>query len=383
LSLPQQQLVEVARALREPAPILVLDEPTAALPAPDSARLLELMAGLRAAGVGLLFVTHRLEEVEACADRVTVLRDGRVAATVARGTFDRGALIGLMVGRAVSSLAARPRDTGLGPVTRQEAALAVEGLSCRALGLADVDLTVAAGEVLGLFGLVGAGRTELTTVICGLERADSGRVRVGGAAAAPDGVAAARACGVALVPEDRRRRGVIGPLSVRDNIALPNLGALSRCGLVDRRAVAAAAAAIAGELRIKAPSLAHSVEALSGGNQQKVALARVLWARRGDARPRVLILDEPTQGVDVGARAEIHAAVHALARQAGTGVLFISSDLAELLAVADRIAVMRRGTVVRAFGREHATPAAVLAAAMGVELDADGAADGRREGRRP
>jgi rhamnose transport system ATP-binding protein len=353
LSMPEKQLCEIARALGASARVLVLDEPTASLSVTEVGTLLALLRDLRAQGLAIVYVSHRLEEVFAVADRVTILRDGAVVATRAAADLDRQALIRLMVGRELSAEAP-------GPGTRT-AAVALEALrlgSSKA-GVHDVSLTLHAGEIVGLFGLVNSGRTELARVLAGLTPADAGEVRLGGAAATLDSPRRAAALGIAHVPEDRRQHGVIAPMSVAANCTLAVLPRIRRHGLLDRERELALARGYVERLRVKTASLDAEVATLSGGNQQKVALARALATG-----PKVLILDEPTQGVDVGAKAEIHAQIVALAAE-GLAVLAISSEVPELLALCDRIAVMCDGTVVDVLERPQATPERLLALALG------------------
>jgi len=358
LRMAEQQLVEIARALGAMARILVMDEPTAALSEREAGHLLGVVRDLRAAGVGILYVSHRLEEVLALADRYTVLRDGRFVATRTRGEVDKGGLIRLMVGREASLIPPKPDTLAGAPV------LELRGLGCAATGVKGVSLEVRAGEIVGIAGLVGAGRTELARAVFGLTPADSGEIRVAGRAAAIRTPEDARRQGIAYVPEDRRRFGVVGEMSVAANASLSVLRELSRFGLVDRAAEDRLAASFVSRLAIKTPSVHAKVATLSGGNQQKVALARGLATK-----PRVLILDEPTQGIDVGAKAEVHALMAELAA-AGLGILVISSDLPELLGVSDRLVVMRGGRVAGTRGRDDATPEGVLALALGHEESA-------------
>ncbi len=355
LRMAEQQLVEIARALGAKARILVMDEPTAALSEREAGHLLGVVRDLRTAGVGIVYVSHRLEEVLALADRYTVLRDGRYVATRARGEVDRDGLIRLMVGREAGLIPPRPDTRPGAPV------LELRGLGCAASGVADVSLEVRAGEIVGIAGLVGAGRTELARAVFGLTPADSGEIRVAGQAVAIRTPEDARRQGIAYVPEDRRRFGVVGEMTVAANASLSVLRELSRFGLVDRAAEERLALSFVSRLGIKTASVHAKVATLSGGNQQKVALARGLATK-----PRVLILDEPTQGIDVGAKAEVHALMAELAG-AGLGVLVISSDLPEVLGVSDRLLVMRGGRVAGALTRDEATPERVLALALGHE----------------
>jgi ABC-type sugar transport system ATPase subunit len=287
-----------------------------------------------------------------------VLRDGRHVATLARGEADRDGLVRLMVGR-------EPGEKRRRPDARPGATLvALRGVSCAASGVDRVSLELRAGEVVGMAGLVGAGRTELARCVFGLTPADSGGILVGGAPAAIRTPEDARRHGIAYVPEDRRRFGVIGEMSVAANASLGVLRELSRLGLVDLAAEDSLAASFVSRLGIKASSVRARVATLSGGNQQKVALARGLATK-----PRVLILDEPTQGIDVGAKAEVHRLVAQLAAE-GLAVLVISSDLEEVLGISDRILVMRAGRIAGELGRHDATPERVLALALGHGPDA-------------
>jgi rhamnose transport system ATP-binding protein len=353
LRMAEQQLVEIARALGANARVLLMDEPTASLTASEAERLFTLVRVLRDDGVGVIYISHRLEEVEAIADRVTVLRDGRHVATRAMVDLDRAELIRLMVGRSIDAVF--PKRA----VTIGEVVLDVEGVGCAASALDGVALQVRAGEIVGLAGLVGAGRTELARTLFGLTPADRGRIRLDGALVRVESPAQAVALGLAYVPEDRRRHGVIPEMSVAANTSLAALGAVSRHGWLDTRVERALAARFVERFAVRAASLDAAVDTLSGGNQQKVALARWLATK-----PRVLILDEPTQGVDVGAKAEIHALIVELAAQ-GLAILLISSELPEILGMCDRIAVMRLGRLVATLDRADATPERLLALAIG------------------
>ena len=353
LSLPEQQLVEIARALSVRARVLILDEPTSSLTPPEVERLFALLAGLRAAGVAVIYISHRLEELPRLADRVTVLRDGRTVGTEPMADVDAARLIRMMVGRPVEAIFPK-RDIALG-----DPVLEVEHLSSADAGIADVSLTVRRGEIVGVAGLVGAGRTELARVLFGLARRDSGRVRLAGRDVHPRTPSEAIAAGIAYLPEDRRRHGVVLDLPVAANLTLASLGLVSRHGWLDRGAERRAASRLVDALAVKTASLDTPVALLSGGNQQKVALGRWLVAP-----PALLILDEPTQGVDVGAKAEIHRLIGDLAAQ-GMGVLMISSELPEVLGMSDRILVMRRGRIVAAMDRAGADAESVMAAAFG------------------
>ncbi|MEJ7710487.1 MAG: sugar ABC transporter ATP-binding protein [Pyrinomonadaceae bacterium] len=341
LTMPQQQLVEIARALGAKARVLILDEPTASLSEEDTQKLFLVIGQLRASGaVGMIYISHRLEELPVIADRVTVLRDGSTIGTHTMSEVNRQQLIQLMVGRDLSSVFPK-RKVALGDV-----ALSLSGLGCTESGIRDVNLTVRAGEIVGLAGLVGAGRTELARIIFGLTPADSGKILLRNVPVKINNPLQAIEAGIAYVPEDRRRHGVIPDLPISANITLASLEHLTRRGgRLDLREEKKRAADYTRRLGIKAPSIFASVSTLSGGNQQKVALSRWLMTK-----PSVLILDEPTQGIDVGAKSEIHALMTDLAAE-GVAVLMISSEMSEMLNMSDRIAVMHGGTIVRVVDR--------------------------------
>jgi rhamnose transport system ATP-binding protein len=353
LRMAEQQLVEIARALGADARILLMDEPTAALTDREAERLFELIRGLRAHAVGVVYISHRLEEVASLADRVSVLRDGELVATREMAEVDRNELIRLMVGREIQAIF--PKRT----VPRGDVVLAAEGLGCRASGIHGVSFDVRAGEIVGFAGLVGAGRTELARVLFGLTPADGGVIRLRGAAVRITTPAEAVRLGLAYLPEDRRRHGIIAEMSIAANITLAALRAISRGGFLDFAAEREIAASYQQRFAIKAPSIEAAVATLSGGNQQKVALARWLATR-----PSVLVLDEPTQGVDVGAKAEIHGLIVDLAAQ-GLAILLISSELPEVLGMSDRVVVMRAGTVAGSLEGAAATQEEVMALALG------------------
>jgi rhamnose transport system ATP-binding protein len=353
LRMAEQQLVEIARALGTEARILIMDEPTASLSGREAEHLFAVIRELRGRGAGIVYVSHRLEEVFALADRVTVLRDGALVASCARADLDRARLIGLMVGRELASgFPERQGAAGL-PV------LEAMGLACRACGLREASFTLHEGEILGLAGLVGSGRTELARTLFGLSPADQGEIRVRGRIVRIPNPARAVSLGIAYVPEDRRHHAVIGELPVATNLTLAVLRLVSRFGLLDRGKERREAATMAARLGVRAASLDAPVATLSGGNQQKVALGRWLATR-----PSVLLLDEPTQGIDVGAKAEIYRLMIELAEQ-GLAILMISSELPEVLGMSDRVAVMHEGRLAGVLSRERATPEAVLALALG------------------
>lgn len=353
LSMPQQQLVEIARAIGADARVLILDEPTASLPDEDAENLFRVLRELRENGVAMIYISHRLEELAHIADRVTVLRDGRTIATHDMASVTRERLIHLMVGRELSAVFPK-RVVPLGGTV-----LTLRKLGCSASGVHDIDLTVRAGEIVGITGLIGAGRSELARTIFGLTPADSGTIMLHGRAVHIARPADAIANGIAYVPEDRRRHGVVLDMAVSENVTLAALDNLSRFGALDFRRERQLATDTTKRLGVKTPSIRTHVAALSGGNQQKVALGRWLVTK-----PTVLILDEPTQGIDVGAKAEIHELMMELASQ-GAAILMISSELPEVLGMSDRIVVMHGGTIVSEMDRAAATQERLLARALG------------------
>ncbi|HLM58384.1 MAG TPA: sugar ABC transporter ATP-binding protein [Pyrinomonadaceae bacterium] len=353
LTMPQQQLVEIARALGADAKVLILDEPTASLSEEDTQNLFNVIRELRSRGVGMVYISHRLEELPVIADRVTVLRDGRTIDTREMSEVNRQQLIQMMVGRELSAVFPK-REVSLG-----ETVLELRNLTCTESGLKNINLSVRAGEIVGLAGLVGAGRTELGRAVFGLTPADSGEIILKGEPVKINNPAEAIRRGIAYLPEDRRRHGVILDMQIGSNITLASLDRLTRRGALDFRREKEVAADYARRLGVKTPAIYVPVATLSGGNQQKVALSRWLMTS-----PKVLILDEPTQGIDVGAKSEIHALMTDLAAE-GVAVLMISSELPEILGMSDRVAVMYGGRIVEVLDRADATQEKVLALALG------------------
>jgi len=352
LSMPEQQLVEIACAVGAGARIVIMDEPTASLSQPEQARLFAIVRDLRRGGVGVIYISHRLDEIFALADRVTVLRDGETVGTSAVSQIDETALIRLMVGREMTQLYP-PSEAAPGAV-----ALALDGVGCAASGVHDVSFEVRAGEIFGLAGLVGSGRTELARVLFGLTPADAGDIQLGGRRLAPRSPSEAVARGVAYVPEDRRRHGVILELPIAHNMTMAIHRRIFAGGWLRFGAERSLALGFIRDLAVKCTDPDAPAGSLSGGNQQKVSLARWLATK-----PRLLILDEPTQGVDVGAKSELHRLVRHLAHD-GLAVLLISSDLPEVLGMCDRIGVMRGGTLTAILPGGSEAPA-VMAAALG------------------
>ena len=350
LSVAQQQMIEIARALEQDARVLILDEPSASLSAREVARLLDVVRRLSERGLAVLFISHRFDEIFAIATRLTVLRDGRCVATTAVKDVDRGQIIRWMVGREVSE-EFPPRQAEPGTV-----ALEVRGLSS-GTRFQDVSFTVRSGEIVGVAGLVGAGRTSLGLALVGA-LASRGDVLVGGEAvrvASPD---RAIAHGIAYLTEDRKARGVFPALATSTNITIASLAAFVRGGVIAGARERDAAARGARDFDVRASSLAQPAGTLSGGNQQKMLLARFLLERR-----RVVILDEPTRGVDVGARAEIYALMNRLTAD-GLAILMISSDLEELLGMSDRVIVMREGRITGRLDRAELSAERVMTLAM-------------------
>ena len=352
LSMPEQQIVEIAKAIGADAKIVVMDEPTASLTEHEVESLFRVIGSLRAQGVGIIYISHRLEEIAAIADRITVLRDGEAVGTFEVTEIDRAKLIDLMVGRPIDAVFPK-RAIPIG-----EEALEIRRLCCRTAGIDDISISVRHGEILGIGGLVGSGRTQLAETVFGLTPADSGEIRIAGAAVRIDSPGAAIANGIAYVPEDRRQHGVVLDMPIFANTSLANLARVSRGGWIRHRDERELAEQFIGRLRIKTPSAYANAGTLSGGNQQKVALARWLAIR-----PRVLILDEPTQGVDVGSKLEIHSLMVELAAQ-GVAIVMISSELPEILGMSDRIAVMRAGRIAGILSREEATQQKILSLAI-------------------
>ncbi len=353
LTMPEQQLMEIARAVGANARILIMDEPTASLTDEETQNLYRVIQNLRERGAGIIYISHRLEELQVIADRVTVLRDGSVVGTYSMSKVSPPELIRLMVGRELSAVFPK-REVAAGDVV-----LKLRDFGNRANGIAGINLAVRAGEIVGLAGLVGAGRTELARTILGLDQADAGEMWLRGQKVHTRSPGQAIEMGIAYLPEDRRRHGVILDMAIAANITLASLRNLSRMGGFDLGREREIAADYVRRFSIKTPAIFNPVATLSGGNQQKVALSRWLAVK-----PSVLILDEPTQGVDVGAKAEIHAVMSELAGQ-GMAILMISSDMPEVLGMSDRIAVMREGRIVGELSRAEANQEAVLALALG------------------
>ncbi len=353
LSIADQQLVEIAKALSFEARVLIMDEPTAALTGSEVARLFAVVRTLREQGAAVLFISHRLEEVFELCQQVTTLRDGAwVASEPVEGRTESD-LVQRMVGRTLDELYPK-QDTSVGDIALEVSRLTREGV------FTDVSFSVRSGEIVGLAGLVGAGRSEVARAVFGVDRWDAGSVSIGGRSLRPGSPSLAMAAGLALVPEDRRAQGLVMEMSIARNIGLSGLKDTSKAGLMSRRAERDRALDWATKLQVKYARLGDLVGTLSGGNQQKVVLAKWLATN-----PSVLIVDEPTRGIDVGTKAEVHRLLSNLAAE-GVAVVMISSDLPEILGMADRVLVMHEGRIAAEIPRAEATEHSVMAAATGM-----------------
>jgi simple sugar transport system ATP-binding protein/ribose transport system ATP-binding protein len=348
-----QQKVEILRALCRDARLIVMDEPTAALPRPDADRLYQVIRRLAAGGTTIVLVSHFLREVAELADEVTILRDGHLVRTAPAANETEDTMLSSMLGRSLgTAFPARRPVPAQAPIVLQ-----ARGLS--APGVHDVSLDVRAGEIVGLAGLVGSGRTELARALCRAQRVTSGTVSVAGAPLTGQGPSAALRAGLAMIPESRKEQGLMLGRPIAENVSLASLTRLSDLGLVRRRAERQAVATVLGQVGVRVPAQGAPVSTLSGGNQQKALFARILL--RG---PRVLVADEPTRGVDVGAKRAIYELLTSLAAD-GLGVLLISSDAEEILGLAHRVLVMRAGRIAAELRGEAMTEAAILTAAFG------------------
>ena len=354
LSPAQRQLMEIMRALRRGLKVLALDEPTSSLTEDEAQRLFRVVRRLRDDGVGIIYISHRMREVRDLADRIAVLRDGRLVDERPTVEFPEAEVVQAMVGRPIADLYER------GSRRRGEIALSVRGLTTTRVH--DVSFDVRSGEVVGLAGLIGAGRSELAEAIFGHDRALAGSVAVAGRSVRLRSPADAIAAGIGFAPEDRKSQALLLLRSVKDNISLAIPDLISQFDFINDGGERRIAGALVDRLRIRTPSLDASVANLSGGNQQKVVLGR--WLAR---RPKVLILDEPTRGVDVGAKAEIYRLIAELAAE-GIALLVVSSEMPELLGLADRILVMAGGRVVAEMPREQASEERILSLAMADNL---------------
>ena len=350
LSVAQQQMVEIARALSVNARILIMDEPTSALTLNEVAELFQLVRRLRENGTAILFISHRLEELFEIADTVTVLRDGTYVDTRTVGSVTQDELIQMMVGRTVKDLFPK-KEVQVG-----EAVLRVKNLT-RKGAFKDVSFELRKGEILGMAGLVGAGRTEVSQALFGVAPADEGTIEIEGRSVHITNPSQAMKCGLVLVPEDRQHHGLVLPMDITENITLPRLAHFTRQGWLSVKAARQAAYQAATQMQVKAATVWQKARELSGGNQQKIVLAKWL-----STSPRILILDEPTRGIDIGTKAEVHRLMSELAAQ-GIAILMISSELPEVLGMSDRILVMHEGQVTGLFSRSEATQEKIMLAA--------------------
>jgi ribose transport system ATP-binding protein len=353
LSVGERQLVEIGKALAANARVIAMDEPTAALTDRETERLFGVVARLKARGVGIIYISHRLEELQRIADRVTVMRDGQRVETRPMAGTTIAELIRLMVGRPLEDeFPARP--------FRGSGRVALHALGLRRRGvLHDVDLEIREGEILGIAGLMGSGRTELLRALFGADPIDGGRILLDGRPIVLGSPADAIRRGIALVPEDRKEQGLVLQMMIRENVTLAGLPAVSPLGWVRRKAERAVAVGYVREMRIRTPSTERSTSDLSGGNQQKVVLAK--WLFTG---ARVLLFDEPTRGIDVGAKAEIYELLVRLAAE-GKAVVMVSSEMPEILGLSDRIAVLHEGRIAGVLSRDEASQEAILRLATG------------------
>jgi ribose transport system ATP-binding protein len=359
LSIAQQQMVEVAKALSIDASLIAMDEPTSSLTERETEVLFDMMRSLRDQGVAIIFISHRLEEIFEISDRVTILRDGRHIATKPTADLDHNQIVSLMVGREVEDI------YHYSQTERGEVILEVRDLS-DGWELNDASFDLHGGEILGIAGLIGAGRTALAETLFGLRHIANGRLLIDGEPVHLRSAKQAIRQGMGFVPEDRKRQGLFLNMAVRENITMSGMDRVTNLGFVNPTKANGIAKEFVEKLDIRTPSLRQNVGNLSGGNQQKVIIARWLMLN-----PRVLMLDEPTRGVDVGAKAEIHGLMRQLAEQ-GVAVLMISSELPEILGVSDRILVMHEGRVTGEFSREEATQDLIMHAATGGKQHARG-----------
>jgi ribose transport system ATP-binding protein len=352
LPIAHRQLIEIARALAQDAKILILDEPTSSLTPTETATLLDLIRELKSQGVAVVYITHRLGEVTAVADRAVVLRDGNNAGELAKAELTHDRMVAAMVGRKIAG------DISYVPLTPGEVVLDVKDLTTLRHPAGKASFTLRAGEIVGMAGLVGAGRTELAEALFGITPAVTGTISLSGKPLAITSAQTAIANRLYLVPEDRRHHGLVVSLSIRENISLPDLANMQTAGLVNRVQENRITQERANALTVKAPSVEMAAANLSGGNQQKVVLAR--WLALS---PKVMIFDEPTRGIDVGAKDEIYRLIRALAAE-NVAVLVISSDMEEVLRISDRVLVLRNGEVTGSIPRSDATEESILRLAV-------------------
>ncbi|TAL01890.1 MAG: sugar ABC transporter ATP-binding protein [Verrucomicrobia bacterium] len=356
LSLAQQQMVEIAKALSLNARIIIMDEPTSSLTLTETERLLQLIGELRASGVSVIYISHRLGEVEHCADRVAVLRDGKNAGEIGKAEISHDRIVGLMVGRDIKSFYVESH------ATKTPGYLKIRNARSSRYPQKNVGFDAARGEILGFAGLVGAGRSEIAKAIVGLDAAGGSEVSIGDQRVKINSARDAIELGIYLVPEDRRGEGLVTRMTVRENVTLPSLQRYTALGLIRRDRERKTADEQIASLKIKTPGCETAVVNLSGGNQQKVVLGKWL-----SMSPKVMILDEPTRGIDVGAKAEIYRIMRALADN-GAVILMISSDMEEVLHVSDRVAVMHEGHITGVLERADCTEENIMQLAVGKKI---------------
>ncbi len=358
LSIGKQQLVEIAKALSINAKVLIMDEPTSSLSQGETERLFKVVRELRNDGVAIIYISHRLGEVEELADRVVVLRDGENAGELSRDKISHNAMVSLMVGRDLSQFYShKPQEPG-------EVMLSARKVRTKLYPDEEISFDLKAGEIVGVAGLVGAGRTELLETLFGIEPALGGEIAIGGKTLAVTDPSVAIAHGMALVPEDRKQQGLVIEMAVADNLSLASLGRDQKAGRLNFEAEKNITESMMEKMRIKTPSSGQVVRYLSGGNQQKVVLGKWLAMK-----PGILLLDEPTRGIDIGAKREIYALVEQLAEQ-GVAVLFVSSEMEEILGMSDRVMVMHEGRLSGVLNRAELSEEAIMQLATGRDGDA-------------
>ncbi|WP_417808529.1 sugar ABC transporter ATP-binding protein [Thioclava sp.] len=357
LSIANQQMVEIARALTVDAKVVVFDEPTASLTDAEKVVLFDIINDLKTRGAGIVYISHRMDEIFTLADRISVLRDGGYRGTLIKFETNEDEVIQLMIGRALDLTRRTVAAAKIG-----EVALQVEGLSCGKL-FQDVSFELREGEVLGFYGLVGAGRTEIAETLFGLRKPSAGRILIDGTEVEISSPADAITKGISLVPESRKEQGLVLGMNCRDNITLPQVGDLTTGPFVSDGAEIAIFDHYYDALKIKTPSWRQAVGNLSGGNQQKIVIGKWLAMH-----PRILIVDEPTRGIDVGSKSEIHDLIRKLASE-GYAVIVISSEMPEVMHVSDRIAAMFHGRIMRTFTTDEVTEDNLVAAISGIETD--------------
>ncbi len=354
LCIAEQQMVEIAKALSQNARLLIMDEPTSSLTLTETNRLMQVIRELKTQGVSIIYISHRLAEVREIADRVVALRDGRNAGTLERNEITHENMVLMMIGRELSNFYIPPTGE-----TQQKNYFEVSGLRTRKYPQKEVSFKVDKGEILGFAGLVGAGRTDMAQALFGVKKAVMGNIVLDGKKLNINSPQDAIAQGVYLIPEDRRNLGLITTQAIRENVTLPDLSRYTTAGLLNVASEKAAAKKICGELNVKMASVETKVGNLSGGNQQKVVLAKWL-----SLDPKVLIFDEPTRGVDIGAKSEIYFLMRELAKK-GVAIIVISSDMEEVLGISDRVAVMHEGRITGILERDGCSEEAVMQLAVG------------------